>query len=270
MLHPSIEPKTRAVVKINDKRWPTLLVFTSFVGAGAALWFGTNSDAAPPANLPLEVATPAIATSPGGLPVVLNLLLIPVSSAAFCHPPFVDAYQLNPLAPDGQAKLEELLRPPPSGSPLLALEPEVAQAKNAWCFAPGPHDDLNLQNWCCRRSTGEAPSSVTIPELRKLAPKAGKREFTVVGWVSKVYTCPPCPPEAVCKPCMRDNVILSAEKRTHDSYDLDDKDVIVFVDPADRFVVGKRYSLTVRFSTKKTTGEPFNDLESVHAAPASR
>jgi hypothetical protein len=88
------------------------------------------------------------------------------------------------------------------------------------------------------------------------AKQAGKGTYEVEGYVIKAYHCPPCPPGAMCKPCMRDNVVLSDEPRHIDLYtEQGAAEVIVFTQGVEgaALEVGKRYRLKVEVQAQSTT-----------------
>ncbi len=120
-------------------------------------------------------------------------------------------------------------------------------------------------------TVASAPAATAAAPLATPNPGAGT--FVVEGFVAKVYTCPPCPPGAMCKPCMGDNVVLSdAPAPIADYAGLGARDLIVFVPSRadlDRLAVGRRVRLTVRARGTKTTSRPMNDLEllAIDAAP---
>jgi hypothetical protein len=53
--------------------------------------------------------------------------------------------------------------------------------------------------------------SGAFASLRDGAP-AGEVELDA--WVTDIYTCPPCPPKAMCKPCDAPNFTVSTQKTT--------------------------------------------------------
>lgn len=100
---------------------------------------------------------------------------------------------------------------------------------------------------------------MTISELNKENPSEGI--FETKGFVTKIYTCPPCPPDAQCKPCMRENIIISEENNNLESYDLTEKKMIIFTNKAKTFSNGKEYKFKVKIVDGKTTSAKLNDAE---------
>lgn len=87
--------------------------------------------------------------------------------------------------------------------------------------------------------------------------------FTVEGYVVKIYICPPCPQDAACKPCMRDNIVVSESDNLLDTYTLTEKELIVFTNNTKQFELGAKYRFSVFISDHKSTGESINDVELV-------
>ncbi len=100
---------------------------------------------------------------------------------------------------------------------------------------------------------------LTISELNKQKPEKGT--FEIKGFVAKIYTCPPCPPDAQCKPCMKNNIVVSEENKNSDSYDLTDKEIIIFTNKTESFAAGKQYQFTINITDTKTTSANLNDIE---------
>ena len=108
---------------------------------------------------------------------------------------------------------------------------------------------------------------LTVPELAALHP--GEGTWRVQGFVALVHACPPCPPGAHCKPCMADNVVLTATpRRLVDYSEMRPDDLIVFVPKAAALAVGQRVLLRVRALPVRTTNGPGNDLELIDAEAA--
>jgi len=101
-------------------------------------------------------------------------------------------------------------------------------------------------------ASGMASSAVSVTEAKK---NLRAYPLTVWGFVSKIYTCPPCPAGAQCKPCMRDNIVLSEQDKKLESYTLADGDIIVFTKAPQRFQLGARVVLEVKPSGAGHSGE---------------
>jgi len=85
--------------------------------------------------------------------------------------------------------------------------------------------------------------------------------YNTEGYVVKIYTCPPCPKGAQCKPCMRDNVVISENNKLLETYSLSDKEMILFVNSPKQFEPGGKYTFSIKILDYKSTGEPINDVE---------
>ena len=90
---------------------------------------------------------------------------------------------------------------------------------------------------------------ISIPEFKALDDTSGSITYNVGGYVSYIYTCPPCPKDAECKPCMGNNIIISeADKRLEDYYSLSDSDIVVFVDEPNQLKLGGLYEFSLIIS----------------------
>ena len=106
---------------------------------------------------------------------------------------------------------------------------------------------------------------LSIHELRQLNPTSGR--YNTEGYVAKIFTCPPCPSGALCKPCMRDNIVISEQRKTIETYTLTEMDLIVFVNHPDQFTIGKKYTFSIQISQNHSTGDSINDLELAGYSP---
>lgn len=87
--------------------------------------------------------------------------------------------------------------------------------------------------------------------------------YNTDGYVVKIYTCPPCPKGSQCKPCMRDNIVISESNKLLEVYSLSDKEMILFANNSKQFDLGKKYKFSIKILDYKSTGEPINDVEIV-------
>ena len=92
-----------------------------------------------------------------------------------------------------------------------------------------------------------------------------KGEFIVVAFVIQTYKCPPCPPNAMCKPCLGDHIVVT------DNLDLKDPARIqrlrIFTDKPEQFESKKKYSFTVRPRDKTAPGHPLAEVELISFEP---
>ena len=105
----------------------------------------------------------------------------------------------------------------------------------------------------------------SIHELKQLNPTSGL--YKTEGYVAKIYACPPCPPRAVCKPCMQDNIVISEQKKSLDTYTLTDMDLVVFVTHPEQFMLGAKYTYSIQVSDAHTTGDRINDVKLMSYSP---
>ncbi|HCW08077.1 MAG TPA: hypothetical protein DGG95_12015 [Cytophagales bacterium] len=69
-------------------------------------------------------------------------------------------------------------------------------------------------------------------------------------YVLDVYVCPPCPPGAMCKPCIENHCTIVEEKPIDImKVRLEDR-VRIFADHPEKLEVGKQYLFTVRFKIR--------------------
>ena len=85
--------------------------------------------------------------------------------------------------------------------------------------------------------------------------------YNTEGYVVKIYTCPPCPKGAQCKPCMRDNIVISENNKLLEVYSLSDEEMVLFADNPKQFELGEKYKFSIKILDYKSTGEPLNDVE---------
>jgi len=85
--------------------------------------------------------------------------------------------------------------------------------------------------------------------------------YNTGGYVVKIYTCPSCPNGAQCKPCMRDNIVISENNRFLETYSLSNKEMVLFAVNPKQFELGKKYQFSIKVLNYKSTGEPINDVE---------
>jgi hypothetical protein len=114
-----------------------------------------------------------------------------------------------------------------------------------------------------------APASGSVATLLARHPSSGSA--TVTGYVTYLYRCPPCPPGAMCKPCMGDNLVLSDAPKQVTSYsDVGDEDLVVLADRAqlDALKVGSRYRLDLDIGPEKHLSNTIPDPHLKTAAPA--
>ncbi len=110
-------------------------------------------------------------------------------------------------------------------------------------------------------ASNSIPNLYSIHGLKQKNLTSGN--FSVEGWVVKIYTCPVCPEGASCKPCMKDNIVISESDKLLGAYALTEKEMIVFSSNPGQFELGKKYRFSIKISDYRSTGEPINDIELV-------
>jgi len=101
--------------------------------------------------------------------------------------------------------------------------------------------------------------NVGINQLMKLNYTSGN--YNLKGYVTKIYTCPPCPKGAQCKICMRDNIVISEDRRLYENYISINNSLIIFIKNTKQFELGEKYQLSINITPYKSTGWPLNDIE---------
>jgi hypothetical protein len=104
---------------------------------------------------------------------------------------------------------------------------------------------------------------LSVADFRRLAPAKGK--FEVSGYIAKQYKCSPCPQEAICKPCMGNNVLLSEADELLQTYPSTGNYLVIFTDEPEKLSLGKPYLLKVEVLQTNTTGYQLQDLRLVSA-----
>jgi hypothetical protein len=105
-------------------------------------------------------------------------------------------------------------------------------------------------------------TTLRVRELRALHPTHGT--FTVLGYLSQAYHCPPCPVGTYCDPCLGPHAVLSDARHHADSYEhLGAADIIVFATDSElaNLVLGKRYRMRVEVEPTHTTSLHMHDLK---------
>jgi hypothetical protein len=72
-------------------------------------------------------------------------------------------------------------------------------------------------------------------------------------FVLDVYHCPPCPPGAICKPCIENNISVVEDKPDDITKIPLEKRVRIFISNQKEFEMGKHYLFVVTFRNKKSS-----------------
>ena len=94
--------------------------------------------------------------------------------------------------------------------------------------------------------------------------------FYTEGFVVKIYTCPECRPSEHCKPCMKNNIVISENNTSLKAYYLTEKELIIFTENPKQFKIGKKYKFLLKLTDIKSTSEPINDIELLQATEINR
>ncbi|MDD3083698.1 MAG: hypothetical protein PHP82_01615 [Candidatus ainarchaeum sp.] len=89
------------------------------------------------------------------------------------------------------------------------------------------------------------------------------KNYNIEGYVVKIYSCPPCPEGASCKPCMQDNIIISEKNFLLENYALSSTEIILFVENPKQFELGKKYVFSIKITNHNSTNELINDIDLV-------
>ena len=86
--------------------------------------------------------------------------------------------------------------------------------------------------------------------------------YNTEGYVVKIYTCPPCPKDALCKMCMEPNIVISEDNKMLDTYSLTEKELLIFTSHSNpkQFKLGKIYQFSINITPLKSTGKSLNDI----------
>src|SRR6266852_5383476 len=86
-------------------------------------------------------------------------------------------------------------------------------------------------------TTQTPPPRLTFSDLKRN--DSIKGTFIIVAFVIQTYKCPPCPPNAMCKPCIGDHIVVT------DNIDQEDPVRIqrlrIFTDKPEQFELKKKY-----------------------------
>ena len=114
-----------------------------------------------------------------------------------------------------------------------------------------------------QETTQTPPPRLTFRDLKRN--DSIKGTFIVVGFVIQTYKCPPCPPKAMCKPCLGDHLVVTDN--------VDEKDpariqrLWIFTDKPGQFELKKKYSFTVRVRGKTAPGHPLEEVDLISFEP---
>lgn len=111
-------------------------------------------------------------------------------------------------------------------------------------------------------STRNAPL-LTFEHLRKNDGVEGP--FPIKGFVITIYKCPPCPPLAMCKPCIGDHIEVTNSP--------DEKNpalvrrLRIFTDQPGKFELKKKYSFVVKIKGQTPKGRAIENVDLISFDP---
>ena len=91
--------------------------------------------------------------------------------------------------------------------------------------------------------------------------KAQDQTFRIFGYVIDLYKCPPCPPRAMCKPCMPNNITIV--KKIDPDHISAPVRLRILTDETDKFTEGQKYLFTVKVHGEVKEGKPITDVDLV-------
>jgi predicted NAD-dependent protein-ADP-ribosyltransferase YbiA (DUF1768 family) len=112
------------------------------------------------------------------------------------------------------------------------------------------------------QQSSESPPLLRFADLQKNDAIDGP--FKIVGLVTDIYKCPPCPAGAMCKPCIGDHIDVTDN--------LDEKNpalikrLRIYTDKPEQFEAKKKYLFTVKVRGKILKGQPIHDVDLVSFA----
>jgi hypothetical protein len=113
------------------------------------------------------------------------------------------------------------------------------------------------------RTSAPEPPLLTFSDLQRGDSIAGP--FRIEGFVIDIYKCPPCPPQAMCKPCIPDNIVVT---NNIDEQDLSKvKRLRISTDKPEQFELKKKYSFTVRAKGKTAPDHPLEEVALITFEP---
>jgi len=107
------------------------------------------------------------------------------------------------------------------------------------------------------------PPLLTFDDLQKNDGIDGS--FRIEGYVLDIYKCPPCPPGAMCKPCIPDNVVITDTAEPKDLSKINR--LRIFTENTDQFEPKKKYSFTVKLKQPFPAGQAITTVDLVSFEP---
>lgn len=83
--------------------------------------------------------------------------------------------------------------------------------------------------------------------------------FRIKGYVIDIYECPPCPPGAMCKPCLPNNIVVTDNIEEKDLSKI--RRLRIYTEKPEQFELKKQYLFTVKVKGTLPPGRAITDLE---------
>jgi predicted NAD-dependent protein-ADP-ribosyltransferase YbiA (DUF1768 family) len=135
----------------------------------------------------------------------------------------------------------------------LILKPDHHQEPNA----PAAWRYYEILTKIRSELQNEKLPALTFGDLQKNDGVEGP--FRIVGYVIDFFKCQPCPPRAMCKPCVGDHIVVVEALEEKDPARV--KGLWIFADKPDKFELRKKYSFTVKPRGKIAKGQPIRNLD---------
>jgi len=101
----------------------------------------------------------------------------------------------------------------------------------------------------------------SIPEINNQQLSFGT--FWTQGFIIHQYYCSDCVGDD-CKPCQADYIVVSQEEEIVRRQNLTYKELIIFVDDAQRFEIGDKYKFLIQITDAKTTPQIINNVKLIY------
>jgi hypothetical protein len=98
---------------------------------------------------------------------------------------------------------------------------------------------------------------LTFDDLRKYNPQ--NHTFRIKAFVFDIYKCPPCPPGAMCKPCIPDNLTVVDLIKEKDYSSM--KRLRILTEQTDKFTRKGKYLFTVKVKENLSEGASVTEVE---------
>lgn len=105
---------------------------------------------------------------------------------------------------------------------------------------------------------------LTVADFIKLAPDKG--QFSIDAYVVKKYSCPACPSDSICKPCIQNHVLLSDSNVEIDNYPESGNFLIVNTDQD--LNIHSRYKLQIEILNTSSNNLYSHDIRLINAHAA--